>query len=211
MHGGLATQQFSYTHAVCEVAPETTRSDSHTRVVRSLLFADVLPDIGLFCVQEGHLPYGRRPPLRCRHVTRKDSERVSPAVCVLAVLPLPSTAGVAIAAVAPSAFERTGAESVTAVPLARGVPGCDEAHDGVVQPLSDSSAALRSTQSSAGTEQGHKSYLPLMRSRRGRAGAALVELHTGLWLRDQVKIRILSGRCVLTDILLLGLGDRLGR
>ena len=53
-------------------------------------------------------------------------------------------------------LEGTGAGSVTAVPLARGVPGCDEAQDGVVQPLSDSSAALRSTQSSAVANQGQE-------------------------------------------------------
>jgi hypothetical protein len=68
---------------------------------------------------------------------------------VLAALPLPSALGVAIAGLpcGTSFAVGAGVSSCAAGPP-RGVPGCEDAHEGVVQPLSDSSAAFRSTQSS---------------------------------------------------------------
>ena len=137
-------------------------------------------------------------------------------VWALADLPLPSRAGVAIAAVAPSAFKGTGTPSSPAVPLARGVPGCDEAQEGVVQPLSDSSAALRSTQSSAGTRPGSEiTYITSHKAKGGGSmvqnwwgAAALVKLHISLFSIPNIIIRSAGER---TNILLLGLGNRLGR
>ena len=84
------------------------------------------------------------------------SDCSSPVVCVLAALPLPSAPGVAIAGLPCGGgfMVGAGAASFAAGPP-RGVPGCEDAHDGVVQPLSDSSAAFRSTQSSA-ADHAHK-------------------------------------------------------
>ena len=75
----------------------------------------------------------------------------SPVVCVLAALPFPSLPGVATAGVPGTAgfVVMAGSAASFAAGPPRGVPGCDDAHEGVVQPLSDSSAAFKSTQSSA--------------------------------------------------------------